>query len=806
MSVDINTPITEADMDALATLANTKLLPLVNAAIAAHTHAWQAASWTYRASGLIQSFSGQNSYDIPVAKTTGTHGLQIPQPNYNFDLTVENWADELNRIRGDAMEMIFASYPGGENLFLNAACLVSAPQVVSINDDDTYPHASHFVPGVLSASATYFKNVEFWGAAADLAALTMSLKASIPAFLDWLNYTDAGGGNSNYGFTLRSGFATTATVTLVLQLEGTPISNNVLAISGATVTSQVVSGVSAPLFTLTLVLSVPVSAGDNPVTLKVNGTQRPNVIFTSFPPAITLADINLTGSTLVNSLNAITPSGAISKIKSPQYGSENFFFIGSGQEIGAVTPVGIIGTMTWTLSDATVKGVWIANTLPMPGRNTFLDQDLPPFVDSTIGSNSDSRTHLQLTAVKSGAGQFDGNTYRTSMKMANATIDPATGNPPADFAIVKSTMAARPAPFPVLRTADLLPFTYGYNKFLDLSYSSDDQNAAAHGGISYAFANVPGDTTAVVIRLLAPGGKKGWSGGTPGYYQPLAENLKIFFSNSQIPAPNDPSTYDFVTTNNQVNIPTDGGGGYLATLLNGGFNIAVQNLNGIDVDFDILIEIQNGAQSKSFFPPNGVQEVFSYCLQETPRTFDPVDNNIGNLPVPQSGYSIFKLRATRLPVKNAAGIAITPASGAQIIATVGQWKLQNDGTVVFTAMLQDDGVTPYTIIIPANARDSGDVAVFWPVLGGNEIVYQFGEQIILEAWADWQPIFQIAWSGLAFGSFAPRQNRAALGFLNYFNQAFADYSPASSQGHWPVVQFPISAALYNDLEELLNLI
>src|SRR5260221_14631081 len=37
-------------------------------------------------------------------------------------------------------------------------------------------------------------------------------------------------------------------------------------------------------------------------------------------------------------------------------------------------------TVFWQLSDVTVKGVWVANTLPVPAVNVFLDQDLPPYI------------------------------------------------------------------------------------------------------------------------------------------------------------------------------------------------------------------------------------------------------------------------------------------------------------------------------------------------------------------------------------------------------------------------------------------
>ena len=62
------TPITEAALDDLAALANAKLLPLVNAAIAADQNNWRSAAfWNYDAYGNVVSWGGKNIYDRPVA-------------------------------------------------------------------------------------------------------------------------------------------------------------------------------------------------------------------------------------------------------------------------------------------------------------------------------------------------------------------------------------------------------------------------------------------------------------------------------------------------------------------------------------------------------------------------------------------------------------------------------------------------------------------------------------------------------------------------------------------------------------------
>jgi hypothetical protein len=207
--------------------------------------------------------------------------------------------------------------------------------------------------------------------------------------------------------------------------------------------------------------------------------------------------------------------------------------------------------------------------------------------------------------------------------------------------------------------------------------------------------------------------------------------------------------------------------------------------------------------------------------------------------IPQNGYSIFKVRATRTPVANSAGIMVTPSSGDEINILLGQNKLQYDGTLSFepflTSQVQlgagdtDTGAGDdsqgaggsaelFTITIPANARDSGDVVVFIPVLGGNELVWQCDETVIVEAWANWQPIFHFE----CYGRFAfpyrhndpehdyqymspyPTAWPRCLSFANYFETYIANYGNFDSmEGR---TQFPISAEIVNDLEACLNLI
>src|SRR5665213_544714 len=101
-------------------------------------------------------------------------------------------------------------------------------------------------------------------------------------------------------------------------------------------------------------------------------------------------------------------------------------------------------------------------------------------------------------------------------------------------------------------------------------------NILAYGGVT-----VPQNAVGVVIRVV------------PNVQSPVPfpGNMPIYVSSTGVPDPTDPATYDFVTSNDVVNIPPDGGGGYLATILNGGVSFAVGDGTNIPVNFDVLMQV-----------------------------------------------------------------------------------------------------------------------------------------------------------------------------------------------------------------------
>ena len=114
---------------------------------------------------------------------------------------------------------------------------------------------------------------------------------------------------------------------------------------------------------------------------------------------------------------------------------------------------------------------------------------------------------------------------------------------------------------------------------------------------------------------------------------------------------------------------------------------------------------------------------------------------------------------------------------------------------------------PAMITIPANARDTGDMDVFIPVLAGNELVWQCDDDVIVEAWANWQPIFFSSQYGTTspYSAFVATAFQYCLEFANRFDLRISNY-PVFSEASRAKVQFPPSIEIYKDLEACLSLI
>jgi hypothetical protein len=420
----------------------------------------------------------------------------------------------------------------------------------------------------------------------------------------------------------------------------------------------------------------------------------------------------------------------------------------------------------------------------------------------------------------------------------------------AGFNFIHQSTQGRPAPWLVRRDTDFVPLDFGYNlNESHILYS----NQPTSGGIiaNYYTLNLSTAFTLKGLKLKvvqAGSAKIGWSGGQLSYGLPAAAfSILVVARGGDYPDPTDPTSYDFASATNSVTIPTDGGFHYIQkAIANGTLNFAI--LSSAPQTYDLVIEFDYELNpARTYFPQGGNQywpnamECFSHFIDGRP----PVAlQAVGwYKPVPQSGYCIFKIRATRMPVKNAGGISVTPSSGAPLAILIGQNQLQTDGTLKFAPFAKLEAIegagspngpsgqegaggsgSLFTLSIPSNARDTGDVDVFWTVLSGNELVYQCSEQVVLETWANWQPIFFsrmygiyqefTVGSGTSLGYFSdptPTFLPYCLAFSNWFDGYLINRPNDTLYGSIPVwnntrTQFPVSVEIYNDLLACLALI
>jgi hypothetical protein len=930
MTVARSQPITQADMDSLATLANSVLLPLVNANIKGDGTGTLDTGWLF-SGGILESWSGANYYDIPASTADGLQYNKSPQPAYSFSGTSANWLSELNRIRGDFWNLIFTAGLGADDILLSPDNILSGPWVVGVNDPVTFPMGSTqgilagSIPNAAGISPVFcaYKNVAFGFDSAEDLSVAGYIRANggLPA-----DGTPVFGGiladlpNSGTAITLKlkinSSVAGQLTMPVsfsfvlicIMGSDPDPSAapdvssmdfSNTPAFGALTISSFYFQHLSENpggealatySFTGTLNLSVDVGETDLEFTFTVppafnNGNGSYDWYLYSVSDFTFDAQLEFFNSNDKIPLAGVHPSSDLCQIVCSDY------------PILSVTgeSSSVYGYAWWELSDPTVKGVWIANTLPVPGQNVFLDQDMPPYVgaselnfngpEETIavsgtlyylndyldnpptGQPNNSEPRFESSMRQQARGPQDGFSYDIPFwddtetypygggataangdlyySLQNGNLNhpltdaswwsflvPASENSRSPkYNLINQSCQPQAAQWLVRRDTDFVPFTLGFNTddyesvWSVQTAVADPTNTGTHLNLYNIF--VAGTATAVRIRLMAPGtAEKGWQDGELQYGDDLATNLKILVRASDFPTK---SIYDFATTNNEVTVDgtnrSDGGRGYLARIKAIGFNFSVQNLTGANVDYDLVMEIDYAQNpQRQYFPPYG--ECFSYVIDGTPSSGYPPGTDVK--PIPQSGYCIFKVRATRLPVQNSAGISVTPASGDEINILLGQNILQPDGTLSFSPFMNlnagpgagDDtgpgagdtgtGVggsgTPATLTIPATGRDTGDVDVFIPVLAGNELVWQSDDDVIMEAWANWQPIFFSTPYGTGSPTFNATAFQYCLAFANQFDPYFSNFPGYGPGSPMPTVQFPPSVEIFDDLEACLNLI
>lgn len=880
-------PITVADFSALAAIANARLLPLVNAAVAAG--AWPGHFY--------------DRYTNPPNNTV----LANPQPAYAFGVSSANWLSELNRIRADYFNLILHSGLGADDLFFSSDNLISGPWVVGVNDPVNFP-AYPWLGGTTDSGGlpggfapVLFPN-QFITALGELFGTSGLIfggdganwsTAPSPNFTCLKNVkfcyaeNDAPDGISvGVGRRLDGGYAdltTTPSVTYVATVAGqwtcqvwwqfrwtgggAPPANppaadtfTTAAAPAAGVTWSTCNSNVTGLYGLIATIDLAIAPGTQTINFNVSavpanfvliaGNGQPGELLVPGGPKI-VSRLIYASSAAAKPLAAVHPTSKCLVISVPDLPANSDFTVNGNYSIAF-----------WKVSDPNVKGVWMANTLPIPGQNVFIDQDMPPYVGKVFGdifhgnplAISDALVNLNSFVDNPPTNQKDNSLpcLASSMRQQafvqngekiQIVFIPGFGDFPFDlgpkYNLITRSLQTQPAQWLLQRDTDPMPMQWGTWGNPNQSLQVTTGFNMANGSVYQGSVAVDGTATKVKIRLRTAspknGGVKVYDGGD------LPVNLRIYVSQNGIPNPNNPATYDFFTQNNQVIIPKDGGAGYLTSIVNRGFNYAIKNTTGGPVAFDLIFEIERGLvpREPQFHPRTN--ECFSFFLFADPPAPGGTTLQMYK-PIPQNGYCIFKVRATRRPVANAAGILVTPSNGEEINITLGQNKLQFDGTWIFEPFFDVNGGpgagdsstganddqtgaggsgTPFTITIPANARDSGDVEVFIPVLFGNPLVWQGGDDVIVEAWANWQPIFfgeQYAF-GAYFNSFlsfrpavpSPMTFQYCLAFYNRFDYSVSNnpeiYGDSGFGGVAASrVQFPMSVEIYNDLMACLNLI
>lgn len=778
------------------------------------------------------------------ALATLANAKLAPATPYVFGAAATDWLTQINRIRTDLWTQIFGTPASA--VYLNPDALVSGPWCVGVNDPATFPMVAPFIdsgfpapsgyPLIINAQGelfgtlnstnsiapnpnfTAFKSVKFYFAAADAAdGLTIGTGRRVDCFLNGSGTLPTESFNFPFNASLGGSLYCTLQSPFSYTGGGTPPALPPDASAFG------ISDTSSVEITWTTIATA--TAGQYLLVGTVNyvtiGTGAGNITFSATTPANYSFIGELPGNaTIYNQLLLV-----IAKLF---FSTENTITIpavihpsSAGQVIAAddipadsdFTVNGNYAVAIWEISDPTVPGMWTAMTLPVPGVNVFLDQDLPPYIGSLSQSRALDSNQIPIeTAVAGNRGDPLSEPQASTMRqpapinLGSETIVPADPkiNP------VSPGINARATKWPVLRDTGSVVLNYfpRVNQTLDIFTLT----IPSGGVFTTSFPIVPSNATAVKMRLV--------KSGSANFIPPapvLATNLNFFVSISNNPNPSDPSTYDFETSNNQVNIPNDGGAGYLASIIANesfvGFNYAIQNPSDGPVTFDLITEIDTGIVGGRVFTPE-VSECFSYCIDGHAPGFNSLP--FRNKPIPQNGYCIWKIRATR-PIEQVNGYGVTPESGAAITATIGQNKVQGDGSLLFMPLYQPDGMTPLTITIPEDARDSGDVAVFIPVLSATELVWQCDSTIVFEAWGNWQPIWFSEYMGIFQGEelndwqTSPLENlfgaqawAQALAFSNFFYIGYANYPPLVGNAT-TTVQFPLFAGLYNDLETVLDL-
>ena len=347
-----------------------------------------------------------------------------PGTAYVFGASSNDWLTQFNRIRTDLYAKIFDD--DTSPIYQSTAALVSDPQCVGINPcPQVADNGKLYLGDALNAMPAtgwfpLFKGIKFLYAAIDedftfgnpdinfsIPYLTMATTAAAlfwgvkyPGFAP--GFTDTGSApNRTFSHTFNYVSPVAATLWLVIQI---PLTTG--GFDTKTIVQAVAAGSGSVVFS---------STGD------YNGV-----------PVITSAEFFWPGTTSEAAATVIHPGSAGKQLTLTDIASANFLF----------TLDTVRGCPFVTVNLPSLRGMWLASTLPTPALNVFLDVDFPPYVQRVIGSEFAGSITPITDGDLHGYWYHRGRSVGTALDWSFVMMDP--GN--TEMALNPRTSLRQPSP------------------------------------------------------------------------------------------------------------------------------------------------------------------------------------------------------------------------------------------------------------------------------------------------------------------------------------------------------------------------
>ena len=499
------------------------------------------------------------------------------------------------------------------------------------------------------------------------------------------------------------------------------------------------------------------------------------------------------------------------------------------------------------LSDTEIAGVWIAKTPPTPATNTLIHCHLPNYCPNlsspTYGNVVRAGAIFEWMNLSCGAEYQNpsGSNVRSGAMMPSIpdlhkSIITSNIVEGTQINAVEPSIPAQPAFWTAMRDTDSQQWFSEIDglRSLDNIASGTLKPTEKYSDVRF-FAGFDGLQDFALSMFSSP---------TP--------YLPIYVSNTQVPDPLNPSTYDFIKTDGAI-LMSD----LISHYGTGFYGVYFCLYNNTDKPKSFSYQARNqykdslGSYSSTpaFFPLNtytnnprlnflGVGEAYSYCLEGDSQFNDDKSNP---KPIPQRGQCITSVLLRRTPVEASNGILL-PATKDEDLETL-EVKLgvlrgshHKPSILEFENIVKGSFVEFQTFTIPQGEVEAR-FDVFWPVVGGVMLAYQCQKPISVQAECNFQPMF--FQSDLANGYLVYANDDVnlttntssantvynigmfprAVGYkgqtdnhrfdspcLRFVNQLYSWNLGIPSPRNAKQVQFPMSATVYNDIESALNLL